>query len=109
MPVSYRRSQSQQGFITTMAKLGHGGLDTEWPSRRAADAGHLSRVGLAERSCKFQAPEILHAMTPRDAAPASEDGSGIERLLWILTPREKEVFLLPMQSLKYHNIAARLK
>jgi RNA polymerase sigma factor (sigma-70 family) len=57
-----------------------------------------------------QPPEVLEAFVSEDTFPVRGSGheEDVGRLLAILTPREKEVILLRLESLKYREIAAHL-
>ncbi|MGA2326991.1 MAG: sigma-70 family RNA polymerase sigma factor [Bryobacteraceae bacterium] len=59
---------------------------------------------------ELKPPEVLEAFAADDAVPVrgADHGGDVSRLLWVLTPREKEVILLRMESLKYQEIAAQL-
>ncbi len=59
---------------------------------------------------ELQPPEVLEAVADGGAFPprAADHGGDVQRLLGVLTPREKEVILLRMESLKYQQIAAHL-
>ncbi len=59
---------------------------------------------------ELQPPEVLESVAAAAVFPAwqSQRSSEMGDLLGVLTPREKEVILLRMESLKYQQIAARL-
>lgn len=53
---------------------------------------------------------MLEAFAGGDGSSAGESEYGdIRGLLWLLTPRERDVILLRMQSLKYQDIAVQLE
>jgi RNA polymerase sigma factor (sigma-70 family) len=57
---------------------------------------------------ELQPGEVLEAMAAGEPVDERHDAADVDRLLGVLTPREKEVILLRMESLKYRQIAARL-
>ena len=65
------------------------------------------------RNCRrhreeLQPPEVLEAVPDGAAFPGPDHAGEVRHLLAVLTPREKEVVLLRMESLKYQQIAAHL-
>jgi RNA polymerase sigma-70 factor (ECF subfamily) len=58
----------------------------------------------------LQPHEVLESMAAQSAFPSftPDRGADVAPLLSILTPREREVFLLRMESLKYQQIASQL-
>jgi RNA polymerase sigma-70 factor (ECF subfamily) len=58
---------------------------------------------------ELQPREVLESVPADERFPPLDHSGDIRHLLWVLTPREKQVVLLRMESLKYQQIAARLE
>ena len=58
---------------------------------------------------ELQPRDVLEAVAACETSHAGGATYGdVSRLLWVLTPRERQVFLLRIQSMKYQEIATQL-